>query len=67
MDWAKNLLKPPLGDLFKFAFILWTFLISLNRSIGEDFKPFQREAEDFPFFPHLVNILEFNIHIYQPI
>lgn len=67
MDWSKNLLKPPLGDLFRFAFIPWTFLISLNRSMGEDFKAFQREGEDFSLFPHLVNILEFNIHIYQPI
>lgn len=67
MNWVKTLLKPALDDLPRIAFILWTFLMALHRSVGQDFERVQREGEDFPLFPHFVDILELHIHIYQPI
>lgn len=41
--------------------------MALHRSVGQDFERVQREGEDFPLFPHFVDILELHIHIYQPI
>lgn len=41
--------------------------MALNRSVGWDFGQVQREGEDLPLFPHFVDILELNIHIYLPI
>lgn len=67
MDWVKSLLKPPLDDVLQIAFILWIFLTALSRSVEQNFEWVQRESEDFPLFPHLVDILELNIQIYQPI